>query len=68
MWKKRSKTGRKASWKTKAQVELATLELVSWFNHYRLLEPGYIVILPLSSMRLSNSSAGTGFENKLPCP
>jgi putative transposase len=24
-------------------VELATLELVSWFNHHRLLEPlGYI--------------------------
>jgi transposase InsO family protein len=30
---------RKAPWKTKALVELATLESVSWFNHYRLLEP-----------------------------
>jgi len=34
---------RKAPWKTKASVELATLEWVSWFNHHRLLEPiGYI--------------------------
>lgn len=30
---------RRAPWKTKQPVELATLELVSWFNHYRLLEP-----------------------------
>ena len=34
---------RKAPWKTKESVELATLEWVSWFNHHRLLEPiGYI--------------------------
>jgi hypothetical protein len=25
--------------KTRAAVELATLEWVSWFNHHRLLEP-----------------------------
>src|SRR5690606_10116394 len=30
---------RRAPWKTKAAVELATLEWVSWFNHQRLLEP-----------------------------
>jgi transposase InsO family protein len=29
---------RRAPWKTKASVELATLEWVSWFNHQRLLE------------------------------
>ena len=29
---------RKAPWKTRAAVELATLEWVSWFNHHRLLE------------------------------
>ncbi|HLT99341.1 MAG TPA: IS3 family transposase, partial [Burkholderiaceae bacterium] len=29
---------RRAPWKTKAAVELATLEWVSWFNHQRLLE------------------------------
>lgn len=28
---------RRAPWKTKASVELATLEWVSWFNHQRLL-------------------------------
>ncbi|WP_417277043.1 IS3 family transposase [Castellaniella sp.] len=28
---------RRAPWKTKADVELATLEWVSWFNHQRLL-------------------------------
>ncbi|BCT68220.1 IS3 family transposase ISStma17 [Nitrosospira sp. NRS527] len=34
---------RRAPWKTKATVELATPEWVSWFNHHRLLEPiGYI--------------------------
>ncbi|MCB1610518.1 MAG: IS3 family transposase, partial [Xanthomonadales bacterium] len=34
---------RRAPWKTKAAVELATLEWVSWFNTQRLLEPiGYI--------------------------
>ena len=29
---------RRGPWKTKAAVELATLEWVSWFNHIRLLE------------------------------
>ena len=34
---------RRAPWKTKEAVELATLEWVAWFNHNRLLEPiGYI--------------------------
>ena len=30
---------RRAPWKTKQAVELATLEWVAWFNHQRLLEP-----------------------------
>jgi len=34
---------RRAPWKTREAVELATLEWVAWFNHIRLLEPiGYI--------------------------
>lgn len=34
---------RRAPWKTREAVELATLEWVSWFNHHRLPEPlGYI--------------------------
>ena len=34
---------RRAPWKTKEAVELATLEWVAWFNHHRLLAPiGYI--------------------------
>ena len=34
---------RRAPWKSKESLELATLEWVSWFNHHRLLEPiGYI--------------------------
>jgi transposase InsO family protein len=34
---------RQAPWKTRAAVELATLEWVCWFNHHPLLEPiGYI--------------------------
>ena len=34
---------RRAPWKTKEAVELATLEWVHWFNHIRLLEGiGYI--------------------------
>lgn len=34
---------RRAPWKTRKSVELATLQWVHWFNHHRLLEPiGYI--------------------------
>ena len=34
---------RRAPWKSREAVELATLEWVSWFNHHRLLEPiGYV--------------------------
>ena len=34
---------RRPSWKTREEVELATLKWVSWFNHHRLLEPiGYM--------------------------
>jgi len=34
---------RRAPWKTRESVELATLEWVAWFNHRRLMEPlGYI--------------------------
>jgi putative transposase len=34
---------RRAPWKTKESLELATLEWVSWFNHHRLFGPiGYI--------------------------
>ena len=34
---------RRALWKTKESVELATLQWVSWFNNHRLMEPlGYI--------------------------
>ena len=34
---------RRAPWKTKESLELATLEWVSWFNQHRLLEPiGYV--------------------------
>ena len=30
---------RRAPWKTKEAVELATPEWVAWFNNHRLLEP-----------------------------
>jgi transposase InsO family protein len=34
---------RRAPWKTKESVELATLQWVHWFNHTRLIEPiGYV--------------------------
>jgi transposase InsO family protein len=34
---------RRAPWKTKESVELATLEWVAWYNNHRLMEPlGYI--------------------------
>ena len=34
---------RRAPWKSREAVELATLEWVAWFNHQRLLESiGYI--------------------------
>ncbi len=35
---------RRAPWKTRESVELATLEWVAWYNHCRLMEPlGYIL-------------------------
>ena len=35
---------RRARWKTKEAVELATLEWVAWFNNHRPLEPiGYVL-------------------------
>ena len=34
---------RRAPWKTRESVEIATLEWVAWYNHHRLMEPlGYI--------------------------
>jgi len=34
---------RRAPWKTREAVELATLDWVHWFNHHRLMESlGYI--------------------------
>jgi putative transposase len=34
---------RRAPWRTKESVEMATLEWVSWFNHHRLMAPlGYV--------------------------
>jgi putative transposase len=30
---------RRAPWKSRESVELATLEWIAWFNHHRLLEP-----------------------------
>ncbi|EDT04456.1 ISBt3 transposase subunit protein [Burkholderia ambifaria IOP40-10] len=34
---------RRAPWRTRESVELATLEWVAWYNHHRLMEPlGYI--------------------------
>ena len=34
---------RRAHWKTREAVELATLEWVSWFNDHRLMAPlGYV--------------------------
>ena len=35
---------RRAPWKTKEAVELATLEWVSWFNHHRLM--GHLRYIP----------------------
>jgi transposase InsO family protein len=37
-------THKRAPWKTKESVELATLEWVFWFNNHRLLESiGYLL-------------------------
>ena len=46
---------RRAPWKTKESLELATLEWVSWFNHHRLLEPiGYIPLPKLKKITIGN--------------
>ena len=42
-WHKAELVHRRAAWKTRESLELATLKRASWFNHHRLLEPiGYI--------------------------
>ena len=49
---------RRAPWKTKNSLELATLQWVSWFNHHRLLEPiGYI----------PPAEAEANYYRQLPC-
>ena len=52
---------RRAPWKTRESVELATLEWVAWFNHHRLMEPiGYIPPAEAEAdyyRRLSNTNA-----------
>ncbi len=41
---------RRAPWKSRESVELATLQWVHWFNHIRLLEPiGYIPLAEADS-------------------
>ena len=46
---------RRAPWKSKESLELATLEWVSWFNHHRLLEPiGYIPLPRLKKITIGN--------------
>ena len=46
---------RRAPWKTKESLELATLEWVSWFNHHRLLESiGYIPLPRLKKITIGN--------------
>ena len=48
---------RRAPWKTKESLELATLAWVSWFNNHRLLEPiGYIP--PAEAEATSTASRG----------
>ena len=48
---------RRALWKTKESLELATLEWVSWFNHHRLLEPiGYIPPAETEEITIGNSA------------
>ena len=52
---------RRGPWKTKAAVELATLEWVSWFNHRRLLEPiGYIPPAEAEANMISTSKGHAG--------
>jgi transposase InsO family protein len=49
---------RRAPWKTKESLELATLEWVSWFNHHRLLEPiGYIPLPKLQKTTIGAQPA-----------
>ena len=46
-----------AFWKTREDLELATLEWVIWFNHHRLLVPlGYIPPAELSEQAVSSES------------
>lgn len=54
---------RRGPWKTKASVELATLEWVSWFNHHRLLAPiGYIPPAEAEANYWKQQAIETGLE------
>jgi len=61
---------RRAPWKTKAAVNLATLEWVAWFNHHRLLEPiGYIPPAEAEAndyQQLANETAAVACQTKPP--
>jgi putative transposase len=54
---------RRAPWKTKESVELATLQWVHWFNHRRLLEPiGYIPPAEAEANYWKQHAIETGLE------
>ena len=54
---------RRAPWKTRESVELATLQWVHWFNHYRLLEPiGYIPPAEAEAKYWKQQAIETGLE------
>ena len=51
---------RRAPWKTKEAVELATLEWVAWFNNHRLLAPiGYIPLAEAEANYYRNLASQT---------
>lgn len=54
---------RRAPWKTRESVELATLQWVHWFNHHRLLEPiGYIPPAEAEANYWKQQAIETGLE------
>jgi putative transposase len=54
---------RRAPWKTRESVELATLQWVHWFNHCRLLEPiGYIPPAEAEENYWKQQAIETGLE------
>ena len=68
VYKRQELIRRRAPWKTKEAVELATLEWVAWFNNHRLLEPCLLYTSDAADERSSVDLGGRRIIKKKTTP